>query len=112
MGKFVIVRTDFWRNSMISEMMTNEERYFYLYLLTNSQATKNGIYHMTVEEMANQVGFSIETVQALIDRFTVHHKLIQYNSETSELVLKQVGNLYEDGDTNFVEITDDDGEDW
>ncbi|WP_205694236.1 hypothetical protein [Clostridium manihotivorum] len=33
--KFRVVYTDFWRDPVIMEEMTPEDRYFYLYLLTH-----------------------------------------------------------------------------
>lgn len=87
MGKYRMVRTDFWRNPMVSEDMTWEERYFYLYLLSNPQTTKNGIYQVKMQQMTQHLGYSIESVHSLIKRFIGHYKLIQYNPETSEIVI-------------------------
>ena len=36
MAKFRMVRTDFWKNPIVSEEMTPEDKYFYLYLLNES----------------------------------------------------------------------------
>lgn len=41
--------------------------------------------------MAFDLGYSIESVQALVDRFINHHKLIRYNPETRELAIKNWG---------------------
>ncbi|NMD71276.1 DnaD domain protein [Bacillus sp. DNRA2] len=82
-----MVRTDFWNNPVVSEEMSPEDKYFYLYLLTNSQTTQIGIYKITKKQMAFDMGYSIETVQALMERFTQHHKLIRYNPKTREIAL-------------------------
>lgn len=44
MAKYRMVRTDFWKNPIVSEEMTPEDKYFYLYLLTNPHTTQTGIY--------------------------------------------------------------------
>ncbi|WP_040344921.1 DnaD domain protein [Neobacillus bataviensis] len=91
MAKYRMVRTDFWKNPVVSEEMTPEDKYFYLYLLTNPHSTQIGIYKITKKQMAFDLGYSIETVHSLMERFIEHHKLIRYNPETRELAIKNWG---------------------
>lgn len=91
MAKYRMVRTDFWKNPIALEEMTPEDKYFSLYLLTNSNTTQIGIYRMTMKQMAFDLGYSIETVQSLMERFIEHHKLIRYNPITRELAIKNWG---------------------
>jgi hypothetical protein len=91
MAKFRMVRTEFWTNPIAVEEMSPEDRYFYLYLQTNPQTTQIGIYKITKKQMAFDLGYSIESVHALMDRFIEHHKLIRYNPKTRELALKNWG---------------------
>ncbi|MFB7304822.1 DnaD domain-containing protein [Heyndrickxia sporothermodurans] len=73
------------------EEMTPEDKYFYLYLLTNPHTTQIGIYRITKKQMAFDLGYSIESVQSLMERFEKHHQLIRYNPETRELAIKDWG---------------------
>ena len=41
--------------------------------------------------MAFDLGYSIESVHSLMERFITHHKLIRYNPETRELAIKNWG---------------------
>jgi DnaD/phage-associated family protein len=91
MAKYRMVRTEFWKNPIVLEEMTPEDKYFYLYLLTNPHTTQIGIYKITKKQMDFDLGYSIESVQALMDRFIRHHQLIRYNPETRELALKNWG---------------------
>ena len=91
MAKFRKVRMDFWMDPMVSEEMTPEDRYFYLYLLTNQRSTQIGIYQITKKQMAFDMGYSIESVHSLMERFITHHQLIRYNPETRELAIKNWG---------------------
>ncbi|MDM5326913.1 hypothetical protein [Neobacillus sp. CF12] len=91
MAKFRMVRTEFWDIPMVSEEMTPEDKYFYLYLLTNPCTTQTGIYKITNKRMAFDMGYTIESVILLIERFISHHKLIRYNPETRELAMKYWG---------------------
>ncbi|TCI25546.1 DnaD domain protein [Exiguobacterium sp. SH5S4] len=87
MSVYRTVQTDFWKDPKIMEEFTPEDKLFYLYLLTNPNTTQCGIYGITKKEMAFQLGYSTETVNALMDRFITYHKLIDYNVETRELVI-------------------------
>jgi DnaD/phage-associated family protein len=91
MAMYRMVRTDFWKIPMVMEEMSPEDKYFYLYLLTNPNTKQIGIYTITKKQMAFDLGYSMETVQALMDRFCFHHKLIRYNPETWELAIKEWG---------------------
>lgn len=86
-----MIRTEFWRNPVVLEEMTPEDKYFYLYLKTNPSTTQIGIYKITKMEMALQLGYSIESVQALLNRFINYFGLIRYNSDTRELAIKDWG---------------------
>jgi DnaD/phage-associated family protein len=99
MAKFRMVRVDFWREPMVLEEMTPEDKYFYLYLLTNPNTTQIGIYQITKKQMAFDLGYSIESVHSIMDRFIQHHQVIRYNPETRELAIKNWGkyNLHKGG---------------
>ncbi|MEH7481160.1 DnaD domain protein [Neobacillus drentensis] len=99
MEKYRMVRTDFWKNPVVLEEMSPEDKFFYLYLLTNPHTTQIGIYKITKKQMAFDLGYSIESVHALIERFIELHKVIRYNPETRELAIKNWGkyNLHKGG---------------
>jgi len=86
-----LIYTEFWDDPKITEEMTPEDRYFYLFLLTNQWTTNCGIYMITKKKMAFVLGYSTEAVNSLMDRFENQYKLIVYNSETRELAIKNWG---------------------
>jgi hypothetical protein len=86
-----IVRNEIWENPMVMEKMSPEDKYFYLYLLANSETTPIGIYKITIKQMAFDLGYSIDGVLLLLNRFIKHHKLIRYNTKTRELAIKHWG---------------------
>ena len=88
---FRIVYTEFWNDPKVMEDMTPEDKYFYLYLLTNPCTNMIGIYKIVKKQMAFDLGYSIETVNSLMDRFINSHKLICYNEETKEICIKNYG---------------------
>lgn len=87
MSKFRQIQTSFWSDTYIQEEMTAEDKYFYLYLMTNEFTTQIGIYPITKKQMAFDLGYSMESVQALLQRFETYHKLIKYDTETREIIL-------------------------
>lgn len=74
MAKFRKVEIDFWRNPIVEDM-SPEDKYFYIYLLTNHNTTQIGIYRITKKQMAYDLGYSIESVHSLMERFILQHKL-------------------------------------
>ncbi|WP_238579202.1 DnaD domain protein [Neobacillus niacini] len=110
MAKFRMIRTEFWKNPMVLEEMTPEDKLFYVYLLTNSNTTQIGIYKITKKQMAFELGYSLESVHSLMERFINLHKVIRYNPETRELAIKYWGkeNLHKAGkpvmDCIFAEL--------
>ncbi|SEQ22749.1 DnaD and phage-associated domain-containing protein [Virgibacillus subterraneus] len=91
MAKFRMVHTEFWDDPKVVEEMSPEDKYFFLYLLTNSNTTQIGIYQITKKQMAFDTGYSIDTINSLLDRFIRHHKIIAYNPDTREVAIKNWG---------------------
>ncbi|MDN3229510.1 DnaD domain-containing protein [Priestia megaterium] len=99
MAKYRQVHTTFWQDPKVLEEMTPEDKYFYLYLLTNPNTTQIGIYQITKKQMAFDLGYSTESVNSLLHRFITLHKLIKYNEQTRELAILNWGkyNLHKAG---------------
>lgn len=97
--KYRRIYVDFWEDPKVSECFTPEDKYFYIYLLTNTHTNYSGIYAITKKVMAFDMGYSIETINSLMERFINFHKLIKYNNETRELAIKNWGkfNMNNDG---------------
>lgn len=91
MRKFRKVYAAFWEDAKVGEEMTPEDKYFFLYLLTNLKTTQIGIYQITRRKMAFDLGYSLETVDSLLERFIHHLDMIRYNPETREIAIKSWG---------------------
>lgn len=88
---FRLVYTEFWQDPKVMEEMTPEDKYFYLYLLTNPCTNMIGVYRIVKKQMAFDLGYSIESINSLMDRFINYHKLIKYNENTKELCIVHYG---------------------
>ncbi|MGN4667985.1 hypothetical protein ACTFRP_19535 [Bacillus cereus group sp. MYBK234-1] len=115
MAKYRHVQTSFWSDPRVSEEMTPEDKFFYLYLLTNEHTHQIGVYRITRKQIAFELGYSIESVKSLLDRFVKHHKLVLYNEQTREVCilnwgkynLKKGGKPIEDCIKKELEAIDD-----
>lgn len=85
MGIKRVVDTEFWEDDKVEEM-TPEEKYFWLYLLTNPYTKQLGIYKITRKQMSFHLGYDVETVSKLLDRFENKYNLIRY--EENEIAIK------------------------
>ena len=87
MGIKRIVDTSFWTDGKVEEF-TPEDKYFMLYLLTNPQTTQLGIYEISMKRTAYELGYSVDAVRALVERFEKVHGVIIYSKETNEIAIK------------------------
>lgn len=87
MGIKRIVDTSFWTDGKVEEF-TPEDKYFMLYLLTNPHTTQLGIYEISVKRAAYEMGYSLDAVRALIERFEKVHGVVLFSRETNEIAIK------------------------
>lgn len=86
MAVFRKIHTQFWGDPFTQDL-TPEQKYFYLYLITNDKTKQCGIYEITKKQMCYDTGYNIDTVSKLLD-FFISSKKIWYNSDTNELAIK------------------------
>ena len=82
-----IVSTAFWSGRKV-DTFSPEDKYFMLYLLTNPHTTQLGIYEFSMKHAAFEMGYSVETVQALLSRFQDRYRIIMYCQDTGEIAIK------------------------
>lgn len=80
MAKYRQVHTTFWDDAFVLDL-TPEEKYFYLYLMTNNKTTQCGIYELPKRVIEMHTGYNRETVDKLLQRFVDYEKII-YNDKT------------------------------
>lgn len=87
MGIKRVVDVDFWRDDKVAEEYTPEERYFFLYLLTNPNTKQCGIYHLPIRTISYETGYSVEVIRKLLDKFQNNYKNIVYSYDTNEIAI-------------------------
>lgn len=83
-----VVSTSFWEDETIVNDFSPEDKYFYLYLITNPHTTQLGIYKLVPKTAAFELGYSKESVIVLLERFENKYDMIRYNKETCEVAIK------------------------
>jgi hypothetical protein len=79
------IQTSFWQDDFVLNL-TPEEKYFYLYLLTNSKTKQCGIYQLPMPIIIIETGYNQETVDKLLRRFIEYGKIL-YNAKTHEIAI-------------------------
>ena len=85
MAKYRQIYTQFWSDSFILEL-TTEEKLFYLYLISNSKTTQSGIFELSNKIIAIETGIDVETVEKLINKFCEYNKIL-YCKDTKEIMV-------------------------
>ena len=83
-----VVSVEFWRDDKVLDSFTPEDKLFILYLLTPPQSTQIGVYNINKKTMAYELGYSVESITVLLDRFERVYDMIKYSPETHEVAIK------------------------
>ena len=82
------VSLSFWEDIKIVDDFTPEDRYFYLYLLTNPHTNLLGCYQVSFKQIINETGYNKDTIEKIIDRMVNIHNVIIFDSKTNEIFIK------------------------
>ena len=87
MAQYRNIQISFWTDPKIMDNFTPEDKYFYLYLMTNPHTSLCGCYEISLKQMENETGYSRETVEKLINRMMFTHDVIRFSSDTKEMLI-------------------------
>lgn len=87
MANYRVIQMSFWTDVKIAEDFTPEDRYFYLYLMTNTHTNLCGCYELGIRQMSVETGYTQEVIEKLISRLETQHNVIRYSRTTKELLL-------------------------
>lgn len=88
MGIKRIVDVQFWNDDKVLEYFSPEDKLFMLYLMTNPHTTQLGIYPINKKHMSFELGYTIDVINVLLDRFENKYAMIRYSNETKEVAIK------------------------
>jgi hypothetical protein len=87
MANYRNISISFWTDSKVDDDFTPEDKYFYLYLLTNPHTNICGCYEISMKQMERETGYNTDTIKRLLQRMENQHKVIQYSQETKEVLI-------------------------
>ena len=87
MAQYRNIQISFWTDPKVIDDFTPEDKFFYLYLMTNPHTSLCGCYEISTKQMADETGYSKETVDKLIDRMMFVHDVIRYSKDTKEMMI-------------------------
>ena len=81
------ISVSFWTDSKVDDDFTPEDKYFYLYLMTNPHTSLCGCYEISMKQMERETGYNADTVNRLLQRMEEMHGVIQYSAKTKEVLI-------------------------
>lgn len=91
MATYRTVHISFWTDPKVDDDFTPEDKYFYLYLLTNPHTNICGCYEISMKQMVRETGYNEDTVKRLLQRMEFTHNVIQYDASTKEVFIPRWG---------------------
>lgn len=87
MAVYRSVQISFWTDAKVVDDFTPEDKFFYLYLFTNPHTNLCGCYEISKRQISIETGYSIETIEKLIERFETYHEVLKYSHSSKEILL-------------------------
>lgn len=88
MGKNRPINTKMWTDRKVVDKFTSEDKLMWIYLLTNDNLNNLGCYKVSTNKMSFDTGFTKNTIENLLLRFMEYHKVLDYDSITNEILIK------------------------
>lgn len=85
MSNYASFNRKFWSDNFVVSL-TPEEKYFYIYLFTNTHVSTCGIYPLPRQNIVIETGYNSATVDKLLNRFVEYGK-VKYSTKTNEICL-------------------------
>ena len=87
MANYRNISMNFWTDSKVVDDFTPEDKYIYLYVMTNPHTNLCGCYEISIRQISNETGYNADSVERLLKRLDQTHNVIRYNAPTKELLV-------------------------
>jgi type II secretory ATPase GspE/PulE/Tfp pilus assembly ATPase PilB-like protein len=81
------IHTCFWEDDKVLDEMSLEEKFFYLYLLTNQKVKQCGCYDISWKKFILETTLPKQEIESMLEKFEKEYNIIKYNKETKEILL-------------------------
>jgi hypothetical protein len=79
------IHDDFWTDPDIEEL-TPEQKFFYIYLITNPNVNQIGLYEFSIKRACFETGYNKDTIEKLLEMFESMGK-IKRSAKTREILV-------------------------
>lgn len=77
----------FWTDPKVTDSFSPEDKYFYLYLMTNPHTNLCGCYEISERQIEYETGYAKKVIDKLIQRMCIIHRVIDYSKDTKEVLI-------------------------
>lgn len=88
MAKFRSIQTEFWNDTKVVDEFKPDDKFIFLYLLTNSKANQLGCYELSISQICIETGYKNAKVVRILENLEQNLKVIVYDYDTKEVFLK------------------------
>lgn len=88
MGAYRNISLSFWNDPKVYDDFNSEDKYMYLYFLTNPHTNICGCYEVGMKQIAQETGYDAELVANAINRLENKHDVLRYCPDTKEILIK------------------------
>ena len=81
------IDTQIWYDVLFADSMTQNEKLFWFYCLTNTHNTLCGTAIIPLRVIAFESGFDVEQVELMLEKFENIYNITKYNKTNSELLV-------------------------
>ena len=87
MALYRSIYLSFWKDTKVMDEFTAEDKYFFLYILTNIHTNLCGCYEISIKQMSIEMGYSIEQIKNILDKFISTYKMVEYDFDRKEILV-------------------------
>ena len=88
MARFRAIESTFWSDSKVVDKLIPDDRYMFLYLLTNPQTNQLGCYELSISKICYDTGFGKTKVNRILSKLENELKIIVYDNVTNEVFIQ------------------------
>lgn len=81
------IQMTFWSDSKVIDDFSIEDKFFYLYLLTNPHTNLAGCYELSLRKASEETGYKKDVAEKILARLEQEHKVVRYSKETKEVLI-------------------------
>ena len=81
------IQMSFWTDPKVIDAFAPEDKYFYLYLMTNPHTNLCGCYEISERQIEYETGYTKKTIEKLLERMCEVHRVIVYSKDTKEVLI-------------------------